>query len=75
MIKSCDDMDKKKFRMKKLIEHWIEHNDEHNTRYGEAVKEAVEFGQANVAIELKEAVEAGKEVSKHLHLAKDKIKG
>ena len=59
----------------KLIEHWIVHNDEHNARYGEAVKEAVEFGQSGVANELKEAVDAGKEVSKHLHLAKDKING
>jgi hypothetical protein len=72
-MENCDDMDTKKHRLKKLIEHWIEHNEAHATRYNEAAYEADELGQKDVANELRTAFTSSKQVSKHLQLAKDQI--
>jgi len=59
-------MEEEKLRLKKLIQHWTEHNDEHTARYAEAAEQASKLGLPRTGEALRDAAEAGRNVSKAL---------
>ena len=59
-------MEEEKLRLKKRIQHWSEHNDEHSARYTEAAEQASKLGLPRTAEALRDAAEAGRNVSKAL---------
>ena len=63
------ELEDRKLRLFKLVEHWAEHGQEHGERYLEAAAEAEEMGLGEVAEELRAAHRLTEEASKHLEKA------
>ena len=68
------DLDEKKLRLMKLLEHWAEHNDEHDRRFDESAAETEKQGLHGAAKELRKASQKAREVSKHLRKALNELK-